>query len=382
MIASAHPTTHSCQSQGVSLAPSFGEVFRGKAYVSMATAMKFLGICRNTLKALLSSGEIELYRTTGGHRRINARSLWVYAYGEDPSEQETAQGRLVGIIRVSSRGQASAKGGSEKSSLDHQRDRITEYCVAKYGREPDEIIESVGSGLNFDRPELLELIRRITSGELRGATLVATDFTRICRFGVRMIEHLCDTFGVSIEYTLKEGQEEKGENESLVDDVLSVLTHFTARISGKKTRTILKVFMDETSLQDAYRLYREGYSYRSIAKRFEGEGRKDSKGRKYTGSVVRVCLQENWAALSSLSGEVEEPRTSFEEFVKKMLRKVEGAAKVSRKTIVEKYRDWATTREVEPMTDRKISVVIQKLGWEPRFNSHGSVCYAGLAMLR
>ena len=165
---------------------------------------------------------------------------------------EPAKKRVVAMCRVSSKKQASKTGNSDKSSLLHQEDRIREFLEQekKLGGGDDhevEFIHSVGSGLSYDRPELLNLVRRMVSGELRGCRLILTTKDRLVRFGWELMSFLAEYGGVIIEYCC--GDDDQSENESLTEDVLSVLTHFTAKVSGNKARKILKVTLDPESLR-------------------------------------------------------------------------------------------------------------------------------------
>lgn len=355
--------------------------FNGSRFIKIQDAASFLGVSLNTCRSLADSGQLgPIHRTLGNHRRLEAKAVYAYAYGDEEFEQGSS-GKLIGVIRVSSRGQSKTVGASDKSSLDHQRDRIVAYCLEKYGREPDEIISSVGSGLNFDRVEFLQLIERITSGELKGSTLVATDFTRLCRFGVRMVEHLCDLGDVSIEYTMDE-REAKNENETLVDDILSIMTHFTAKVSGNKARKALKVIMDADSLKEAYRLYKAGYSYRHIAKVLEQQGKADQKGRKFSRAVVRQNLLENWEYLEATFTDDQQQQTSFEQFVKAKIRKASEKTRVGLKRILQVYESWCVEQGITPMCFRKISPIIKRLGWKPLYDVKKCRLYGGLVLLK
>ena len=355
--------------------------FNGKTTLKISEACQFLGLSPNTVRNLCDTGQILTHRSLGSHRRLDARSVWAFAYGDENFGQEEFIDRLVGIIRVSSRSQSKTVGSSDKSSLDHQRDRIVAYCLDKYGREPDEIIESVGSGLNFDRPEFLDMIKRIVSGELRGATLVATDFTRICRFGIRLVEFLCGLGDVKIEYSMDE-REAKSMNESLVDDVLSILTHFTAKISGNKARKALKVTLDPDSLKDAYHLYKQGYSYRHISKVFAQQGKADTKGRKFSRAIIRQNLLENWEYLETTFSNDQQPKTSFEKFVEQKIRKVSDKTKLSLKRIREVYEEWCGQSGITPLPLKKITPIIQRLGWKAEYDVKKCRLYAGLSLLK
>jgi len=356
--------------------------FNGSRFIKIQTAATFLGVSLNTCRSLADSGQLgPIHRTLGNHRRLEARAVYAYAYGDDEFEQGDSQGRLVGIIRVSSRSQSKTVGSSDKSSLDHQRERIVAYCLEKYGREPDEIIESVGSGLNFDRPEFLGMIKRVVSGDLRGATIVATDFTRICRFGIRLVEFLFELGGVEIEYSMDE-REAKSLNESLVDDVLSILQHFCARVSGNKARKAVKVIMDPDSLKEAHALYKQGYSYRHIAKVLEQQGKADSKGRRFSRAIVRQNLLDQWEYLEATFNDNQQQQTSFETFVQKRIRKASEKTRLGLKRILQVYEAWCVEQEITPMCFKKISPIIKKLGWVPLYDVKKCRLYGGLVLLK
>ncbi len=268
--------------------------FNGTRFLKLAEVAEFLGVSQTTTRNLIDSGEIRATRTLGGHRRIDARSVHEYAYGEGPSErpQQANGGKLVIYARVSSRKQA--KG--DESSLDRQIQLLREFCVKGYNQEPDSVLSDVGSGLNFERPAFLNLMSDIVSGAMYGGTVVVKDNSRLCRFGIRLVEFLCEVGGVNLVCAFP-GSE--NENESLATDVLDVLTHFTAKCSGRKARQALKVVLDADSLTRAYKMKVEGLSYRKIALVFEEEGLVDEKGRKFSAGIIRKNLAENWEVLEA-----------------------------------------------------------------------------------
>ena len=98
---------------------------------------------------------------------------------------------IAAVIRVSSDGQARAVGRAEKSSLEHQEERVADYISDRWGDSANVTwYRSIGSGMNFERKELLQLIQDILAGKYRGGFIVATDLTRIARFGHKLIEFI------------------------------------------------------------------------------------------------------------------------------------------------------------------------------------------------
>ncbi|MFH1267089.1 MAG: recombinase family protein [Planctomycetota bacterium] len=315
-----------------------------------------------------------------GHRRFHIKEIEAWL-GVTHNSESLGTNKLIAMIRVSSRGQATPVGNSDKSSLDHQRERIVSHCITRYNRPPDLLLESIGSGLNFDRPELLELVRMLVSGDAKGGVIVATDFTRICRFGIQLVEYLAKIGECRVEFM--DDRESKSFNETLTDDVLAILTHYTAKASGEKTRKALKVVMDEDSLQEAYRLQREGYSYRHIEKVFNKQRRGDGKGRRFTRGVIRVNILENLPMLESLLGKETRATTSFDQFCREHVRKGSAKLRLSRKTIIQRYRAWIKKGERgQPLTERKISLVVKRRGWPQVFDVNGCVVYCGLSLVK
>ena len=360
--------------------------FQGRTYLKLAEVAEALGVSQSQARLLVDEGALgPIHKTTGGHRRISASEVYQYVYGvaEESEQGSSVDGpMIVGVARVSSAGQSRAVGSSDKSSLEHQVDRIDSYCLERWGKRSDEMLKSVGSGLNFDRPELLALIEGMVSGKYKGAYIVCTDFTRLCRFGVQLIEYLAKIGGCEIVYTMDD-RDEKGENETLVDDILGIMTHFTAKASGAKAKKALKVNLDEESLRDAYKMYKhEGYSYRHIAKVFTEEGRKDGKGRKYTRNVVRACLMEHWDSLESLFDSGATPSTSFDKFVSEKVRKASDSVRLTRTRLMDIYASWCNDNDLAPMSSKKVSEVTKRLQWETVLNVKGSVSFKSLSVLR
>ena len=83
------------------------------------------------------------------------------------------------------------------------------YIESRYPGATVEWYVSVGSGLNFERPEFLRLIGDILAGKYKGGRVIASTFDRVCRFGIRLVEHLCSIGDCELEYVLGEDDGEK-----------------------------------------------------------------------------------------------------------------------------------------------------------------------------
>ena len=134
---------------------------------------------------------------------------------------------VVTYARVSS--------SENKSNLESQSNRLIAFCNAK-GWQTHLNIKEVGSGLN-DKRQKLETI--LLKGD--ATKLVVEHKDRLARFGVRYIEILCKHIGCEL-IILNPNDNDK---EDLIQDFVSVITSFCARLYGqrrskRKTEQIIK----------------------------------------------------------------------------------------------------------------------------------------------
>lgn len=103
-----------------------------------------------------------------------------------------------------------------------------------------EVVQGFGSGLNYNKRGLRQLIKRICAGE--GGRMVLTHKDRLLRFGLELIFVLCEEFGVEVVIINKSDRPLSFEEE-LVQDVLEIITVFSARLCGSrshKSRRLLR----------------------------------------------------------------------------------------------------------------------------------------------
>lgn len=133
----------------------------------------------------------------------------------------------IGYARVSSHDQ--------KRDLDRQKEIIELFC-AQNGWE-HEVIQDLGSGMNYSKRGLKRLLRLITSGEID--RLVLTHKDRLLRFGAELIFSLCEQFGVEIVVINR--TEDASFEEDLANDVLEIITVFSARLYGSRSHKNKKI---------------------------------------------------------------------------------------------------------------------------------------------
>jgi len=181
-------------------------------------AATLLGVTVRTLHRWELDGKIKSTRTAGGHRRYDIVDLI--------SNKSDTQ-LTVGYARVSSHDQ--------KEDLTRQVIVLESYC-AKHGWG-FEIIQDLGSGMNYKKKGLIRLIKLITSYQVE--RLVLTHKDRLLRFGSDLIFTLCEQFGT--EVIIINRSDDSTFEEDLASDVLEIITVFSARLYGSRSHKNKKI---------------------------------------------------------------------------------------------------------------------------------------------
>lgn len=196
--------------------------------ITIKEAAKLLGVHPDTLRRWEVKGLIQAERTPKGHRRFDSMSLKGFL------PKTTGSKRTICYARVSSHDQ--------KQDLQRQKLVLETFC-AKNGWSFD-IIEDLGSGLNYQKKGLKKLIKSICFSMVD--RLVVTHKDRLLRFGSELIFSICEHFGV--EVIIINSSEDNTFEDDLVQDVLEIITVFSARLYGSRSRKNKKLL---EALKDA-----------------------------------------------------------------------------------------------------------------------------------
>jgi putative resolvase len=187
----------------------------GGMKVSIGQAAKELGVSIPTLRRWEAEGKIQAERTPKGHRRYDLAQL----RGLKPYETSKTNRPTVCYARVSSHDQ--------KEDLVRQVALLETFCAANGWSY--EIVQDLGSGLNYNKRGLQQLIKRICSGTV--GRLVLTNKDRLLRFGSELIFWLCEAYNTEV-VLINQGEQPLSFEEELAEDVLEIITVFSARLYG------------------------------------------------------------------------------------------------------------------------------------------------------
>lgn len=118
---------------------------------------------------------------------------------------------------------------SRMKDLDRQKELLELYCAAKGWRY--QIITDIGSGLNYKKKGLLELITLIETDQVERLVINYKD--RLLRFGSEIIFAMCEHHDVEVVIVSEE--DNKSYEEELVEDVLSIITVFSSKLYGSRS---------------------------------------------------------------------------------------------------------------------------------------------------
>ena len=193
-------------------------------YYSAKTVTKILGVTAQTLRNWDKENKLKpTYVKSNGYRYYSEESILSYT-----QERKTKKNlNVIGYTRVYK---------ENETELSKQKENIEKYLKEKY--EHYEIIEDIGSGINYNKPGLLKLIEKINKKEVDVIVVLYKD--RLLRFGFELVEHFASLNNVKIEVLDKI---DKTQDEELVEDLVQIITVFSCKIQGKrksKTNKILE----------------------------------------------------------------------------------------------------------------------------------------------
>jgi putative resolvase len=193
--------------------------------ISIGEAAEALGVSITTLRRWEVEGKMIPERTASGHRRYDLSKLKPEMLHKVATTRST-----VAYARVSSH--------EQKADLERQKQVLELYC-ARQGWTY-ELLADLGSGMNYHKKGLKRLLQAIIDGQI--GRLVITHKDRLLRFGAELIFSMCEAKGVEV-VILNQGDDTTFE-EDLAKDVLEIITVFSARLYGSRSRKNQKL-LDE-----------------------------------------------------------------------------------------------------------------------------------------
>ena len=200
-------------------------------YYTPKEASKKLGVHWQTLKNWEKKGKIKCIRSPGGKRYYDINdfitkieNIKIENNNEevDDFDKNITLKKKICYCRVSSH--------SQKKELENQ----VKYMIKNYPNH--EILYDIGSGINFNRPNLNKIINYAIKNELEELAIAYKD--RLCRIGYELIEKIL------LEYSntkiIIENEEIKSPEEELTNDLIEIITVFSSKLYGIRSYKLKK----------------------------------------------------------------------------------------------------------------------------------------------
>ena len=192
-------------------------------YYTIGQFSKLVGKSIQTLRLWDKEGKLKPHHITeGGHRYYSEQQINQVL--QVPFFKKTK--KIIGYCRVSS--------NKQKDDLERQVDNMKAYLLAQ--GKPFEIITDIGSGINYKKKGLKELIKLITQNKVEKIVVLYKD--RLLRFGFELIEYVASLYNCEIEII---DNTEKSEQQELVEDLVQIITVFSCKLQGKRANRARKL---------------------------------------------------------------------------------------------------------------------------------------------
>ena len=203
-------------------------------YYSINKFSKILGVSAQTLRNGDKKGKLHPHHTSSnGYRYYSHEQL-----NQVMNVKSNLDRIVIGYCRVSS--------NKQKDDLERQIENMKLYLTAQ--GKPFEIISDIGSGIDYKKKGLKELMKRISQNKVDKVVVFYKD--RLLRFGFELVEYIASLYDCNIEII---DHTEKTEQQELVEDLVQIITVFSCKLQGKranKARKLVKELIDDGGEED------------------------------------------------------------------------------------------------------------------------------------
>ena len=193
-------------------------------YYTINQFSKILGVTPQTLRNWDRSGKLPPHHTSGNGYRYYSSEQLNQIRGVKPKKRT-----VIGYCRVSSH--------KQKDDLERQIENVRNYLIAQ--GKPFEIITDIGSGINYNKKGLQNLIEKIVNSEVEKIVVLYKD--RLLRFGFEMLEYIAGLYGCEIEII---DNTQKTEQQELLEDLVQIITVFSCKLQGKRANKAKKIIKE------------------------------------------------------------------------------------------------------------------------------------------
>lgn len=207
-------------------------------YLSIHKVASILGVTPQTLRQWDANGYfVPSQRRGNGYRYYTKEQVEQFA--EQFNTIKNKNRINIGYCRVST--------NKQKDDLVRQVENVELYL--KSLKTPYQIIKDIGSGINYNKKGLSELLELICKNKVDTVYVLYKD--RLVRFGFEILQKVAELHNTQIVVL---DNEDKTKEQELVEDLMQIITVFSCRLHGKrasKTKQLMKDLVEEDNNESA-----------------------------------------------------------------------------------------------------------------------------------
>lgn len=201
-------------------------------YYSINKFSKIVGVTPQTLRNWDKSGRLHPHHTSAnGYRWYSEEQL-----NKVLNIQPKADRMVIGYCRVSSKKQL--------DDLQRQVTNMQTYLNAQ--GQPYQIITDIGSGINYKKQGLQDLIKLVIQGRVSKIVVLYKD--RLVRFGYELIEYIASLYDCKIEVI---DNSNLTSQEELVKDLIQIITVFSCKLQGQRSKQTKRMIQELSKKEGA-----------------------------------------------------------------------------------------------------------------------------------
>ena len=231
-------------------------------FIRIGQAARYLGFSKTTLRNWDVSGYLVPYRSPGNHRLYTRNLLedfiqFLAKFGKNKSnineinkylekqvlfkpkyeDQESNKDCSANSTAVAIYARVSTAKQKKSGNLERQQQRLEAYAN-EYGYQVIQVYKEVASGVNDRRRVLHRLLSHCRSNPPYQRVIIEYS-DRLARFGYRYLESYFSACGIQLEIleepeTLRPSSSTGLNQEELVEDLIAIITSFSARLYGSR----------------------------------------------------------------------------------------------------------------------------------------------------
>lgn len=201
-------------------------------YLSIHKVASILGVTPQTLRQWDANGYfVPSQRRGNGYRYYTKEQVEQFA--EQFNTIKNKNRINIGYCRVST--------NKQKDDLSRQVENVELYL--KSLKTPYQIIKDIGSGINYNKKGLSELLELICKNKVDTVYVLYKD--RLVRFGFEILQKVAELHNTQIVVL---DNEDKTKEQELVEDLMQIITVFSCRLHGRraaKTKQLMKDLVED-----------------------------------------------------------------------------------------------------------------------------------------